>query len=165
MAGQNLQSLNDLFTNELKDILNAEKQITQALPKMIDATSSPQLKAKFEAHLKQTNDQIQRLNEVFSMLGLQPSEEHCEGMAGIIRDGEKIVSAQGDPAVKDAGIIAAAQKVEHYEISSYGTLRTFAQTLGRNDIAEKLQVTLKQEAATDEILTQVAERSVNKKAA
>ncbi|HEX2951944.1 MAG TPA: ferritin-like domain-containing protein [Armatimonadota bacterium] len=165
MAGQNLQSLNDLFTNELKDILNAEKQITQALPKMIDAASSPQLKAKFEAHLKQTNDQIQRLNEVFSMLGLQPSEEHCEGMAGIIRDGEKIVSAQGDPAVKDAGIIAAAQKVEHYEISSYGTLRTFAQTLGRNDIAEKLQVTLKQEAATDEILTQVAERSVNKKAA
>lgn len=165
MATERFQSLKDLFIAELGDILNAEKQIMAAMPKMIDAASSQELKTKLKDHMKQTRGQIDRLNKVFSMLNMEPREEQCEGMAGLIKEGQKIIEAQGDPMVKDAGLIAAAQKIEHYEISSYGTLRTFAKTLALMDIAQHLQTTLRQESMTDEILTQVAERSVNKKAA
>lgn len=159
--GEKINSLEDLFIMELKDMYNAEKQITKALPKMIEAASHKELKDKFKRHLEVTQKQISRLEEVFDMLDMEPEEEHCEGMAGIIKDGELIVSAQGNPKAKDAGLIAAAQKVEHYEISSYGTLRTFAHTLGYDDVAEKLQKTLDEESKSDKMLSKVAESSVN----
>lgn len=164
MAEQ-LNSLHDLFVTELRDILDAEHQITDAMPKMIDAASSPMLKSRFEQHLKQTREQITRLHEVFDKLQLKPEREPCEGMAGLIKEGEKVLDLPGYPNVKDAALIGAAQKVEHYEISAYGTLRTFARTLGMPDVANLLQTTLKEESGTDEMLTQLAERSVNKKAA
>jgi len=160
-----LNSLNDLFIMELKDILDAEVQITEALPKMADAASSPTPKSQFKQHLQQTEGQIQRLNQVFAKLNLKPEREHCDGMEGLIKDGSKALKAPGDPNAKDAALIAAAQKVEHYEISSYGTLRTFAKTLGLNDVADLLQQTLKEESYTDDLLSQTAMRSVNKKAA
>ncbi|MHB9132760.1 MAG: YciE/YciF ferroxidase family protein [Armatimonadota bacterium] len=160
-----LNSLNDLFIMELKDMLSAEHQIVQALPKMIDAASSQQLKDKFQQHLDQTREQAQRLEKIFSMLGVPVEEEFCVGMAGIIKEGEKLIEEQGEPMVMDAGLIGAAQKVEHYEISAYGTLRTFARTLGRDDVADMLQTTLKEESYTDQMLTKVAEQSINKKAA
>jgi ferritin-like metal-binding protein YciE len=156
-----LNTLDDLFIHGLKDMYNAEKLIMDALPKMIDATSSPELKDKFKEHLAMTREQSERLEEIFDMLDMEPEEGKCDGMVGIIKEGEKLIKASGSPDVKDAGLIAAAQRVEHYEISAYGTLRTFAATLGYTDIAEKLQTTVKQETKTDQLLTDVAERSVN----
>jgi ferritin-like metal-binding protein YciE len=165
MSHQSLDSLHDVFVTELNDILDAEQQIVKVMPEMIDHASSPRLKAKFEAHLKQTHDQINRLHQVFTMLGITPTEEECKGMKGILRDGEKVLKAKGNAAAIDAALIAAAQKVEHYEISSYGTLRTYARTLGRNDVADLLQTTLQQESQTDELLTSLAQESINRKAA
>lgn len=165
MAHETLHSLHDLFVMELKDVLDAEHQIVDALPKMIDAASSSTVKAKFEQHLKTTKTQIERLHEVFNKLEMKPEREHCNGMAGIIKDGEKLVTMPGDAMTKDAGLIAAAQKVEHYEISSYGTLRTFAHTLGRDDLARLLETTLQEESETDHLLSDVAKNSINKKAA
>lgn len=158
---EQLNTLDELLETELKDIYNAEKQIIEAMPKMIEAASSSELKQSFQEHLDQTHQQIKRLEEVFDMLDMEPEEEQCDGMAGIIMEGEKIVKSKGSPSVKDAALIAAAQKVEHYEISSYGTVRTFAQTLGHNDVAQKLQQTLSEESNTDKLLTSLAERSVN----
>lgn len=156
-----LNSLEDLFIMELKDMYNAEKQIADALPKMVQAASTQELKDKFNRHLEVTKNQIQRLEEVFDMMDMEPEEEKCEGMAGLIKEGEAILTSEGDPKTRDAGLIVAAQKVEHYEIATYGTLRTFAGTLGYPDIADKLQKTLDEEARTDHILTEVAENSVN----
>jgi len=160
-----LDSLHDLFVMELKDIYDAEKQIVDALPKMIDAVSAPTVRSKFEQHLKTTEQQVERLREVFRKLDMEPEREHCEGMAGILKDGEKVLEMEGDPAARDAALIAAAQKVEHYEISSYGTLRTFAQTMGHHEIARLQETTLGEEKTTDRMLTEVAERSINRKAA
>jgi len=160
-----LDSLHDLFVMELKDIYDAEKQIVDALPKMIDAVSAPTVRSKFEQHLKTTEQQVERLREVFRKLDMEPEREHCEGMAGILKDGEKVLEMEGDPAARDAALIAAAQKVEHYEISSYGTLRTFAQTMGHHEIARLLETTLGEKKTTDKMLTEVAERSINRKAA
>lgn len=162
---QKFQSLQDVFVAELNDIYSAEQQIVDAMPAMINAASSSQLKSKFETHLKQTCGQVDRLNKVFDMLGMKPEKETCEGMAGILQDGKKVVIAQGDAAAKDAALIAAAQKVEHYEISSYGTLRSFANMLGHTDIAQQLGMILQEESSTDKLLTQLAEQSINKKAA
>ena len=162
---EKMNSLHDLFVHELKDTLDAEHQIMEAMPKMIEVTSSDIVRSKFQQHMKTTQMQIDRLHKVFSMLKMEPEREHCDGMAGIIKDGQKVIKMEGDAATKDAALIAAAQKVEHYEISAYGTLRTFARTMGHNDIAELLQTTLEEEMKTDQTLTQVAERSINKKAA
>jgi len=162
---QEMHSLHDLFVMELKDTLDAEHQIVEALPKMIDAASSPTVKSKFEQHLKVTEEQIQRLHQVFEKLNMKPEREHCDGMAGIIKDGQKVIMAKGDPATKDAALIAAAQKVEHYEIAAYGTLATFAHTMGHHEMAQLLETTLGEEKTTDKTLTEVAERSINKKAA
>lgn len=159
-----LNSLTDLFEEELKDVYGAEQQVMESLPKMIEAASSKELKDKFERHMKQTEQQLKRLEQVFEMLDLEPEAEDCEGMAGIIEDGEKILEAHGEPHVKDAAIIAAAQKVEHYEIASYGTLKEFAMTMGLDDVAEKLSMTLNEEHKTDTMLTDLAERAVNVKA-
>lgn len=162
---EQINSLQDLFVIELRDVLDAEQQITKALPLMAEAAHAETVKAKFKAHLKQTEDQINRLKRVFELVGVEAEPEHCDGMEGLIKDGQKVLKAKGDPMAIDAALIAAAQKVEHYEIASYGTLRTFAQTLGYHDAARLLGETLTEEKDTDKLLTQVAEQSINKKAA
>lgn len=160
-----MKKLNDLFIEELKDVYNAEKQITKAMPKMIKKASSDQLRRAFESHLKQTEKQIVRLEKVFKELGMAPKGKKCIGMEGIIAEGKEIMMENAEPSVVDAGLIAAAQKVEHYEICSYGTLRTFANQLGYNKIAGWLQETLNEEDQTDKLLTQLAENNVNVEAA
>jgi ferritin-like metal-binding protein YciE len=162
---ETFNSLHDLFVAQLMDIYSAEQQIIDALPTMMDSAMSPQLKQSLQQHLDVTREQVGRLDQVFQLLGMPAQAHFCQGMAGLIKEGEEVVTAQGDPHVRDAGIIAAAQKVEHYEIATYGTLRTFARTLGLTDVADLLQTTLKEESRTDALLTQLAERSVNRKAA
>lgn len=162
---QTFGSLRDVLVAELGDMLSAEQQVMEAMPMMIEAATSPRLKESFRRHMTQTEGQITRLNKAFSLLGLKPEAETCDGMKGILKDGAKTIAAKGDPAAKDAALIAAAQKVEHYEIASYGTLRTFAQTLGLTEIADLMQTTLTQESQTDELLTSLAEASINRKAA
>lgn len=156
-----INSLTDVFIQELRDIYSAENQLVEALPKMADAASSSELKMGIEAHLNQTKGHVARLERIFEALGLDPSGESCEAMEGLISEGKDYISAEGDAASRDAGLIAIAQKVEHYEISAYGTLRTLAKHLGNQSAAELLQQTLEEEAETDQKLTAIAERQVN----
>jgi ferritin-like metal-binding protein YciE len=156
-----LNSLQDLFVNQLEDLYDAEQRLTKALPKMAQASNSSQLRQAFQAHLTETEGHVSRLESIFTQIGAEPKRETCEAMKGLIAEGEEMISAKGDPDVKDAALIAAAQRVEHYEISGYGTARTFALRLGLNDAANTLQQTLKEEAAADEKLTRIAEGSVN----
>lgn len=165
LMAMKLTALDDLLEHELKDLYSAEKMIIEALPKMMEAASSPELKKDFQQHLEQTREQHSRLEQAFDMLDIEPEEEKCEGIEGIIKEGEKIVSAEGDPNVKDAGLIAAAQRIEHYEIAGYGTAHAFAGALGYEDVAQVLRQTLDEEWKTDKLLTDVAEESVNVKAA
>ena len=151
-----LGTLRDLFVEELRDLYNAEKQLTEALPKMSKAANAAELKAAFDNHLRQTQEHVSRLESVFSHLGQKPTGKTCEAMKGLIKEGENFVGANGDQDVRDAGLIASAQKVEHYEISGYGTMRTFAQTMGQPEVAQLLDQTLKEEEATDKKLTQIA---------
>ncbi len=155
-----LQSLEKLFIQELKDLYSAENQLLEALPKMASAASNKELKQGFEKHLEETKEHVSRLEQIFEDLDGKPTGEKCEAMEGLIEEGEEFVEADGDDSVKDAALISAAQKVEHYEIASYGTVRTFAKHLG-NDRAQKLlQQTLDEEAKTDQKLTQLAEKDV-----
>lgn len=155
-----LQSLEKLFIQELKDLYSAENQLLEALPKMASAASNKELKQGFEKHLEETKEHVSRLEQIFEDLNGKPTGEKCEAMEGLIEEGEEFVEADGDDSVKDAALISAAQKVEHYEIASYGTVRTFAKHLG-NDRAQKLlQQTLDEEAKTDQKLTQLAEKDV-----
>ncbi len=154
-------SLQDLFVNQLEDLYDAEQRLTKALPKMADAATSSQLKQAFQHHLTETQGHVSRLESIFSKIGIEPKRETCEAMKGLIAEGEDMISAKGDSDVRDAALIAAAQRVEHYEMSGYGTARTFAQRLGFQDAASTLQQTLREEAAADEKLTQIAESSVN----
>ena len=156
-----LSSLDDLLVHELQDIYNAEGQITKALPKMIKAASSPELQAAFEEHLEQTEGQIERLEQVFKLLGPPAKGKKCDGMAGLIEEGRKILEEDAEPSVKDAGIIAAAQKVEHYEIASYGCLCTYAEILGYEQVHDLLGQNLDEEETTDEKLTVLAENLIN----
>ena len=156
-----LNSLTDVFIQELRDVYSAENQLVDALPKMADAATSNELKMGFEQHLNQTKGHVARLERIFEGLGLDPSGETCEAMEGLISEGKDYISAEGDPAARDAGLIAAAQKVEHYEISAYGTLRTLAKHLNNTTAQELLQQTLDEEAEADRKLTAVAERQVN----
>lgn len=156
--------LMELFVTELKDIYWAEKALTKALPKMAKAANSEDLKAAFEEHLEVTEGQIERLEEVFAAIDLKPAAKKCDAMAGLIEESEGLMSEfKGSPAL-DAALISAAQKVEHYEIASYGTLRTYARMLGYNEAADLLQATLEEEAETDEKLTDIAESFVNETA-
>jgi ferritin-like metal-binding protein YciE len=157
-------SLEELFVDQLHDLYDAEQRVLKALPKMAEAAHSPTLRSAFEEHLGQTQAQCNRLEQVFHGLGLTPKAETCEAIKGIIAEGDQFVSAKGDPDVKDAALIAAAQRVEHYEISGYGTARTFAQRLGHEEAARLLQQTLDEEYETDRRLTSIAEQSVNVKA-
>ncbi len=159
-----LNNLKDLLIHELKDIYNAEQQITKALPKMIKATSSDTLKKAFEEHLAVTERQIERLEKVFELIGEKAKGEKCKAMEGIIREAESMMDEKADAAVMDAALIASAQRVEHYEIAAYGTVCTYAKQLGLNDALKLLVKTLEEEKKTDENLTMIAEQSVNIKA-
>ena len=160
-----LDSLEPLMIDELRDILDAEKQITKALPKMVKAASSEQLRSAFQQHLEQTNGQIERLNQVFEELGERARGKKCEAMRSIIEEGQQMLEEADEGPTRDALLIAAAQKVEHYEIASYGTARTFANQLGHSRAASLLEQTLEEEKATDEKLTSIAESNANPRAA
>lgn len=161
----NVESLEELLQEELKDIYDAEKQLTKALPKLAKKASSPELKEAFEEHLRQTEQHVERLEQVFEQLEIPARGKKCEGMKHLIAEGDDMMSDAEDDATRDALMIAAAQKVEHYEIASYGTLRTWATLLGHNEIAGILEETLDEEKDTDEKLTQIAESFVNQQAA
>src|ERR1019366_6440917 len=153
--------LNDLFLHTLKDVHFAEHAITKALPKMAKAAHSPDLKKAFERHLEQTNGHIERLDQVFKLINTKPQSVPCEAIKGILKEGDEIVEEfSGSPAL-DAGLIAAAQAVEHYEIARYGALRCWADELGMNDAVALLDETLEEEKATDMALTKLAESTVN----
>ncbi len=159
-----MESLQDLLQDHLKDTYDAEHQIVEALPKMAEAASSRQLKSAFEEHLRQTQGHLQRLERVFEMMGQRPSRKTCKGMKGLIQEGQEMLQHDASPEVKDAGLIAAAQKVEHYEMAAYGTARTYAQLLELHDCAQLLQQTLDEEELTDKKLSQIAQK-VNSSAA
>jgi ferritin-like metal-binding protein YciE len=160
-----VDTLRDLFVKELSDVYSAEKQITKALPKMAKAASFQELQTAFDKHLKQTEGHIQRLEQVFDMIGEKPKRVKCKGMEGLVAEGEELLKEKGDGAAIDAGLISAAQRVEHYEIAAYGTLRTYAETLGEKDAADLLQQTLNEEGETDHKLSGLAEEMVNPTAA
>ncbi|HZS54542.1 MAG TPA: ferritin-like domain-containing protein [Bryobacteraceae bacterium] len=157
-------SFNDLFANQIEDLYDAEQRLTKALPKMAEAATSPQLKQAFQAHLTETEGHVSRLERIFREINVEPKRETCEAMKGLIAEGEEMIKAHGDADIKDAALIAAAQRVEHYEMSGYGTARSFAQRLGLTQAATLLQQTLNEEKAADEKLTRIAESSVNQKA-
>lgn len=156
-----LTTLEDLFVNELKDLYSAEKQLVKALPKMAKAASSAKLRKGFEDHLKQTKKHVERLEQIFDELGVKPRGPKCEAMEGLIDEGKRVMKEDAEPAVMDAALIAAAQRVEHYEIAGYGTVRTFANMLGQKDAERLLQQTLEEESQTNEKLTKLAESEVN----
>ena len=159
-----MDSFDKLYLDQLKDAYNAEKQLMKALPKMVKAATSPELRTALEDHLEVTRRQVERLEEIFQDMGKPASGKTCKGMAGIIDEGSEILHEDGDPTVIDAGIIAAAQRVEHYEIASYGTLKTFARTMGDSKAARILEEILDEEKEADQRLTQIAETSVNPEA-
>jgi ferritin-like metal-binding protein YciE len=145
-----------VLKDQLADLYSAEKQLVDALPKVARAATHPRLREALEQHLEQTRGHARRLEEIFRGRGMSPPAEHCEGMEGLLKEGEEVVSASGDPAAKDAALIAAAQRVEHYEIAGYGTARTLADDLGLDEAKDLLQETLDEEARADELLTQIA---------
>ena len=159
------ETLGDLYLNELRDLYSAEKQLLEALPKMAEAASSSQLEQAFAEHLDQTQGHVSRLEQIFDALGEEPSGETCKAMEGLIKEGEDYVKAGGDRDVRDAGLIGAAQRVEHYEIAGYGTARALALRLGESEAADKLQATLEEESEADLKLTEIAESEVNPEAA
>jgi ferritin-like metal-binding protein YciE len=147
----------DLLKKELEDLHDAERQIVEALPKMSEAAFSEELAAAFQQHLGETQEQLARLETIFEEMGEQPGGKTCEGMQGLLKEGEKLIDELEKSEVRDAGLIAAAQKVEHYEISGYGTARSIAEMLGQEKTAALLEQTLDEEKATDEVLTEIAE--------
>ncbi|HMQ31193.1 MAG TPA: ferritin-like domain-containing protein [Chloroflexaceae bacterium] len=159
-----LKTLRDLYIEQLKDLYSAETQLVKALPKMEKAASTPELKQAFQSHLSETERQVQRLEQIFQGLGEKPGGHTCKGMQGLIAEGEEMIKMKGDADAIDAGLIAAAQRVEHYEIAGYGCVRTYADQLGEQQGAKLLQQTLDEEGKTDKLLTQIAERVVNVKA-
>ena len=159
------KGLEDLFLNTLKDVYYAEKQILRALPKMAKAAESQELREAFQTHRDETETQVQRLEQVFEILGKRAQGKTCEAIQGIIEEGKEIMEDFAESDALDAGLIAAGQAVEHYEISRYGTLRTWAQELGLEDAAGLLEETLEEEKKTDKLLSELAEARVNQKAA
>lgn len=160
-----IKTINDLFADMVKDLYSAESQLVKALPKMAKKATTPQLKKGFEKHLEETLKQKERLERVAEILDITPKGKKCAAMEGLIEEAEEAISEVKDADVLDAALIAAAQKVEHYEIASYGTVCTLAKTIGNNEIARLLGQTLKEEKETDSKLTEIAETMVNEKAA
>lgn len=154
----NLSNLEDLYIAELKDLYSAEKQLVKALPKMAKAATSKQLKQGFEHHLKQTRTHVDRLEKVFKSIEASPRGKKCMAMEALIHEGEELIKEKSEPEVLDAGLIAAAQRIEHYEIAGYGCVRTYARLLGDAKAEELLQQTLDEEGETDKTLTQLAEQ-------
>lgn len=160
-----LDKLEDLFVEQLEDLYNAEQQIIKALPTMAKEATSSELQQAFNEHLQQTQTQAKRIEQIFHSLGNgKPKGEKCKGMEGIIDEGERVLHKRGNSSVIDAALIAAAQRVEHYEMAGYGCARTYAQELGYGDAANLLQQTLNEEAETNERLTGLAERAINLRA-
>jgi len=157
-------TMEELFIEELRDLYDAEKQLTKALPKMAKAASSEELRTAFEEHLEQTEGQVGRLEEIFKALGEKATGKTCAAMAGLIKEGNEIAQEIEESAVRDAGLIASAQKVEHYEISGYGSARTHAELLGNDEAVSLLEETLEEEKSTDERLTELAESIINEEA-
>jgi len=152
-----LTSLTVLLAQEIKDLFNAENQLAKALPKLAKAATDPTLKDAFKTHLEETKVHSQRLEEVAKLLEISPKGKVCKAMKGLIEEGQETIGEEGDPLLKDLALITAAQKVEHYEISGYGSVRALAETLGLTEVVELLQATLDEEGATDQILTNIAE--------
>jgi ferritin-like metal-binding protein YciE len=159
-----LESLEELFVHEIKDLLSAEKQLVKALPKMAKGANSAALQTAFKEHLEQTKGHVERLEKIFGILGKSPRAEHCKAMEGLVEEGADLLEEDGEPMVKDAALIGAAQRVEHYEIAAYGTTRTLAELLGYEEAAELLQATLDEEKETDETLTELAMSEINPEA-
>jgi len=160
-TSKKFETLEELFIAQIQDLYDAEQRMTKALPKMEEAATDAMLKQAFSSHLAETERQIERLEEVFRLIGEKPKAETCEAMKGLIKEGEEILEAKGNPDVLDAGLIAAAQRVEHYEMAGYGTARALAKQLGHQDVAELLNTTLEEEADADRKLTSVAETHSN----
>ncbi|MEO5589475.1 MAG: ferritin-like domain-containing protein [Gemmatimonadaceae bacterium] len=156
-----METLKDLYVSELKDLWSAEKQILKALPKMIKAANHTQLKKAFTDHQKATEKHVDRLERICTMLDVSPRGKKCVGMEGLLEEGSELIKEKPDADVLDAGLIAAAQHVEHYEMAGYGCVRTYARQLGYNDQADMLQTTLDEEGDADKLLTQIAESSIN----
>jgi ferritin-like metal-binding protein YciE len=156
-----LDTLKDLYIEELKDLYSAERQLVKALPKMIKATKHPELKAAFKTHLQQTEEHAKRLELICNELGVTPRGKKCVGMVGLIEEGSELIKEKPNDDVLDAGLISAVQRVEHYEMAGYGTVRTYARQLGYESQAQLLQQTLDEEGATDHLLTDLAESRIN----
>lgn len=156
-----VKSLDDLFVHQLKDLYSAEKQLVNALPKMAKAASTDELKQGFEHHLEQTREHVSRIEEIFSNRDGSPRGKKCVGMEGLIKEGSEVIKSDMEGAVRDAALIAAAQRVEHYEIAGYGTARTFAERVGDKKAVRLLDKTLSEEEKTNEKLTSIAESKVN----
>jgi ferritin-like metal-binding protein YciE len=159
-----LDSLHDLYVDELKDIHSAERQLLRALPRMAKAAESPELRSAFESHLKETEKQVERLDKIFAELEKKATGKKCKGMEGLIEEGKEMMEEEADPAVMDAALIAAAQRVEHYEIAAYGCVRNYAELLGYTSAARLLQQSLDEEEAADKKLSQLAEGGINEAA-
>lgn len=162
-----MDNLHDVLVDMVKDVYHAEKQLVSALPKMAKAASSDELRSAFESHLDETRGHVDRLEQVFAALELKPAAKMCHGMKGLIEEGKEVIDErkESNPAAIDAALVAAAQKVEHYEITTYGTLATFAETLGLTDVAALFKETLEEEEAADQKLSELAEGSINAAAA
>ena len=163
-SAMKLNSLEDLLVHELKDLYSAEKQLLKALPKMAKAATNEELKAGFEKHLKETEGHAKRLEKISESMGKAVTGHKCVAMEGLIEEGSELIEEDADEAVRDAGLIGAAQRVEHYEIAGYGTARALASRLGLDDVAKLLGETLEEEKATDVALTEIAESAVNEEA-
>lgn len=159
-----LETLQDLLLDELEDIYDAEQQLVEALPKMAKSATSPELKKSFETHLEQTEGHVTRLEKVFKIFGEEPERKTCKAMKGLIAEGAEVIKEDAEPEVKDAALIAAAQRVEHYEMAAYGSARTYAEELGKSDAVELLNETLNEEKQTDSKLTKLAVQVINLKA-
>ena len=160
-----LKTLEDLFHQELKDLYSAETQLVKALPKMAKAATNAELKAGFEEHLEQTKGHVERLDQIAEQLGKKLTGHKCKAMEGLIEEGADMISEDAEDSVRDAGLIGAAQRVEHYEMAGYGTARALAKQLGHDEIVELLEQTFEEEKETDEKLTELAETAINPEAA
>jgi ferritin-like metal-binding protein YciE len=156
-----MSSLQDLMVDQLKDLYNAEGQLVKALPKMAKAASNAQLQQAFTTHLEQTKGHVDRLEQVFETLGQSAKGKTCKAMKGLIEEGKEMMDEDAEPEVMDAGLIAAAQRIEHYEMAGYGCVRTYAEMLGNKQAAKLLQQTLDEEGKTDKLLTDLAEKVIN----
>jgi ferritin-like metal-binding protein YciE len=160
-----IESLRDLLVEQLQDLYDAEHRITKALPKMAKAATSPELKAAFQKHLTETEGQISRLDQVFDAMGVKAKKKTCKAMQGLIEEGEETIKEDAEPEVKDAALIAAAQRVEHYEMAGYGTVSAYAKLLNEGAVLKLLRATFAEEKSTDEALTELAESTINLEAA